>query len=270
MTPPESPAPRVCRVCGESKPLSEFPTAKSKAGQTYHRRVCRACRAVQVDAWKREHLGQYRNGRRRHYQEHRQEILERVSAWQANNRERKLASQRAWYLANQQRLLGKQRKWYEENQDKARAWHEAHKNELAAYNRNWKRENEERVLAYMEQWRSANPDRLREYARQYRQAKPEVKRLSEQRRRARKVLGSLPDPVPFEAILAMWEAQEGRCVYCKTALAGSYDIDHVVPLSRGGPHEVGNLQLLCPTCNARKHDKTHEEFVAYLQRTEGR
>lgn len=32
----------------------------------------------------------------------------------------------------------------------------------------------------------------------------------------------------------------------------SLHIDHVIPLSKQGPHKVGNLQLLCPSHNSRK------------------
>jgi 5-methylcytosine-specific restriction endonuclease McrA len=32
-------------------------------------------------------------------------------------------------------------------------------------------------------------------------------------------------------------------------------IDHVYPVLHGGGNEVANLQLLCPTCNLKKHAK---------------
>lgn len=33
------------------------------------------------------------------------------------------------------------------------------------------------------------------------------------------------------------------------------EIDHVIPLSRGGTNDDGNLQILCKSCNCKKHDK---------------
>jgi hypothetical protein len=40
---------------------------------------------------------------------------------------------------------------------------------------------------------------------------------------------------------------------------GTFPVDHVLPLSRGGLTELSNLALACPRCNARKW--THVEAV---------
>jgi 5-methylcytosine-specific restriction endonuclease McrA len=43
------------------------------------------------------------------------------------------------------------------------------------------------------------------------------------------------------------------CAYC--GLPGKLTMDHVVPLSRGGKHEISNVVPACSRCNSRKHTK---------------
>jgi len=43
------------------------------------------------------------------------------------------------------------------------------------------------------------------------------------------------------------------CRKCK-AVTSNLQIDHVIPISKGGTNELDNLQLLCPPCNLVKSD----------------
>ena len=54
-----------------------------------------------------------------------------------------------------------------------------------------------------------------------------------------------------------------RCVYCGMALElDSATIDHVYPVSRGGPHVLGNLVSACGACIRMKGDMLPFEFFA--------
>jgi 5-methylcytosine-specific restriction endonuclease McrA len=50
-----------------------------------------------------------------------------------------------------------------------------------------------------------------------------------------------------------------RCVYCGRGEA-AFEIDHVLPRSRGGTERVSNLVLSCHDCNSAKGDRTAAEF----------
>lgn len=50
--------------------------------------------------------------------------------------------------------------------------------------------------------------------------------------------------------------QDGKCAYCGES-DKVWHLDHVVPVSRGGGHEIANLQVLCAGCNLRKGAKLH-------------
>lgn len=50
------------------------------------------------------------------------------------------------------------------------------------------------------------------------------------------------------------------CKYC-AKIGGILEVDHVVPLSRGGTNDIENLATSCRNCNRRKRDMTAEEFI---------
>lgn len=53
-----------------------------------------------------------------------------------------------------------------------------------------------------------------------------------------------------------------RCAYC---LSLADTIDHVVPRSRGGGHDWGNVVAACASCNRRKADRLLEELGWHLR-----
>ncbi|MCY4436926.1 MAG: DNA methyltransferase [Chloroflexi bacterium] len=59
--------------------------------------------------------------------------------------------------------------------------------------------------------------------------------------------------------------QEGVCNGCKMDFPFKiFDVDHVVPQSRGGTDHIDNLQLLCSSCNRIKGDRPMEYLVSKL------
>jgi len=56
------------------------------------------------------------------------------------------------------------------------------------------------------------------------------------------------------------KSQHKICNYCKNNCDNDYHIDHVIPLSKGGNHELCNLVIACKTCNLRKSNKGADEF----------
>ena len=55
--------------------------------------------------------------------------------------------------------------------------------------------------------------------------------------------------------------QNRICTYCGfRRIATSMDIDHMMPVSRGGSNDKSNLQVICRKCNLRKGQMTDSEF----------
>ena len=46
--------------------------------------------------------------------------------------------------------------------------------------------------------------------------------------------------------------QQWKCLICQKILDYTYEIDHVVPLFKGGTNEISNLQALCRSCHGKK------------------
>ena len=88
-------------------------------------------------------------------------------------------------------------------------------------------------------WEAENPERRKEL---HRAAK----------HRYRTALGSVPY-LPLNE-RAMFEAQQGLCAVCCGSL-GSYHVDHIIPVSRGGWSVPANYQLLCVSCNLTKSSR---------------
>lgn len=60
---------------------------------------------------------------------------------------------------------------------------------------------------------------------------------------------------------------EERCVFCGNDNRQEFTYDHIVPLSKGGLHEVTNLQLACSLCNGSKGDRGYPVWMFALNIT---
>jgi 5-methylcytosine-specific restriction endonuclease McrA len=66
--------------------------------------------------------------------------------------------------------------------------------------------------------------------------------------------------------LKVWlDAQPKVCHWCGDHCPNP-DIDHLIPLSRGGSHDIHNLAVSCRTCNRMKGAKLPQEFIAYKEK----
>lgn len=98
-----------------------------------------------------------------------------------------------------------------------------------------------------------------------------VHRLADERRREREAQAG-GKGLTVEQFEALWEQQHGRCFYCNKPMkvVGGFNapdqvtLDHILPLSRGGRHELNNIVLCCRHCNTSKGAKTPQEAFGLL------
>ena len=54
----------------------------------------------------------------------------------------------------------------------------------------------------------------------------------------------------------------GKCEWCTVSLIGNpFEIDHIIPLYRGGGNIPDNIAVACPTCNRSKSAKHPARFA---------
>jgi 5-methylcytosine-specific restriction protein A len=67
----------------------------------------------------------------------------------------------------------------------------------------------------------------------------------------------------------VWQRDQSRCQHCGSKRMGireledqslAFEIDHIVPLARGGTNDLSNLQLLCYSCNSLKGVRLESEY----------
>jgi len=59
--------------------------------------------------------------------------------------------------------------------------------------------------------------------------------------------------IPKNIRNAVWERDSGRCVKCGNAIG--LEFNYIIPISRGGPNTVENIQISCKNCIKIKSDE---------------
>ncbi|HEU4537706.1 MAG TPA: HNH endonuclease signature motif containing protein [Polyangiaceae bacterium] len=94
-----------------------------------------------------------------------------------------------------------------------------------------------RTRATVARWRARHPDERRAAGRRYAAGRADADRA--------RVSAAFKGPWAALVARARW-----RCVYC--GAAAPLQVDHVVPIARGGSPAIGNAAPACGSCNASK------------------
>jgi 5-methylcytosine-specific restriction endonuclease McrA len=230
-------AAKKCSKCGEEKPLEQF--YKFKLGKFGRQAECKVCSTARRRAFAATRPDAERESRRSWTLRNK----EKARASQAKSRakpENRVRSRRysaEWYAENKERLKEIRRAWYLDNKDahnaRSRAGYYANTESWRERHKKWARENREKMRGYTAS--------------------------SDAKRRAAKAgsVGSWTE----KDVREIFQKQRGRCAVCRCRLPESFHRDHVVPLARGGSNDKSNLQLLCRSCNSRKHKKDPIRFM---------
>lgn len=189
---------------------------------------------------------------------------ERVKQYYQNNKKARAARaeyHRQYYLANRESLIEKQKKYYQDNKEarteQKKQYYLDNKESIREYHRQYYMDNKQRSAEY----RQKNKESIAKYKKQYRQDNPDDKRRSEARRRARK----LQNGVEFYTEQQVLDLYGTDCHICnepidlaapRSAGVGGWEkglhVDHVIPISKGGPDTLDNVRPAHAQCNLKK------------------
>jgi len=156
-------------------------------------------------------------------------------------------------------------------------YHKNNKESIALRQKNQRQKDKAAVLERAKQYYQNNKDLSRQY---YQENKDRIsKRTKEymqtlrgkmagvnkdQTRKARKKNQLGPNPPATEQLV---ELLQKPCVYCGKK---SEHIDHIIPLAKGGLHDITNVIGACGRCNKQKGAKHLSEWLTYLGEINGR
>jgi len=116
--------------------------------------------------------------------------------------------------------------------------------------------NKQKIKLALEKYKLNNREKLKQIKRKWAEKQPkEYFRLKSHKRRTLKI-GKITKTIKD----TLFKLQKGMCAVCKNKLT-KYEIDHIIPLAKGGDHADSNLQLLCPSCNRSKAAKHPVDFM---------
>jgi len=154
------------------------------------------------------------------------------------NRDKRLQAQRDYYKSHRQERIKSMIAWSKRNPEKCRD-----------YRKKYYEKNREKIIEYVTKWRERNPEAYKainakgDYRRRVLERNCKIFKVTEKDTK---------------------RLRQQPCAFCGER--SDIQIDHIIPLSKGGVHGIGNFQPLCESCNKSKSDKYMIEWVAHSKK----
>jgi 5-methylcytosine-specific restriction endonuclease McrA len=159
-----------------------------------------------------------------------------------------------YYCKHCRSLLRKE--YHEQNKEHenhlSRKWKQYNEQQRKTYNKEYRKRNRLKIAVQTSKWKKDNRDRVNESARRRYKNDPirHVSYVHSYCARKRNAGGQYSK----SDILSLLFVQDNKCFYCSTIL-DKYEIDHFIPLSKGGRNNIDNLVVSCIHCNRSKSGK---------------
>lgn len=208
---------RKCSHCNEWKPISAFYKCKSRWDGIEH--DCKKCKCNQGKTYR------------------------------MNNREERLDKRRQKYVD--------EIKDSEHQKEYVKQYIATHKEQSRIYKKKYREEHIEEIKCKNKEYYDRTKEQRAIHAKQYRQTPrgKETGRIHVIRRRS--ILKNIICTLTIEEWNNIIKKQRNLCAGCLVEFSASVkpEIDHIIPISKGGNSTKENTQALCRSCNSSKRDK---------------
>jgi len=228
---------KMCNKCNCEKSLELFNFNKrSKDGRDY---LCKSCHSIAMKARRAADPEKYK---------------EMDKAWRNKNIEKHRASSAAWAKANPERVKENKRRNVEQNLERHKEYHrnyrERNKEKIKRRQKEYYKKNCETFKENRKIYYKNNPEKVKKVNKKWADANPDKCRVIRSRRETRKMNQYHP-----EHDINIEKRYDKLVRILRDRYNVDYHVDHIWPLSKGGPHHHDNLQVITQSINNQKKDR---------------
>ena len=240
---------KTCTKCGETKPATlEFfsEDSRTKNGLKHQCKSCQAQQGLKDRKKANERQKKYRLNSRK-------KVAEQKKKYYLENREKIAEYNKKYKLENREKIAERRKEYRLENREK-----------IAEYAKKYRLENYEKFSEYNKKYFSENSEKIAEYNKKYHLENPNISREKNRKRRALKLQNG-HSPYTEDEVLDLYGT---NCHLCnqpidlesprRTGAPGwefGLQIDHVLPITKGGSDTLENVKPAHGKCNVKKSSK---------------
>jgi len=195
------------------------------------------------------------------FQEYKENQKKHRHDWFVKNQEQNNQNKRNWTSTNPERKIQNDRNWRKQNIEKANAsnkkWRQNNPDKCLEQQRDWSKRNPQKRREYSRDWAVRNPEKRSKILSEWRRNNPQKANSYTANRRALKRFTPIMMHRDHIKMMEVFYQQSSRVSSC-TGI--QHNVDHVIPLTKGGYHIPSNLQVLPKKINQKKYNKLPHEL----------
>lgn len=273
---------KTCTKCKRELETSQF--YKESKGKYGVMSRCKECFKKINEKYKKDNPERRKETCKTYREGHKEEILIQSKQYRENNtvaltkyrkvyceehKEELINYRKKHYIENKITVLVKHKEYNIKNATKnkiySKKYREENKDEIIERDKKYREENPDKVRESEKRWRESHPDKVKENYEKYYEANP--KKVNERNKKCRKenlskfviyaqIRRARKQLLPSTFTAEQWEETKihfnQKCCYCGRELP--LQMEHFIPVAKGGGYVKSNIICSCSRCNQSKND----------------